>query len=238
MKSVMISGNFDITPQEFEQYYQTPILEAIGKKYSFVVGGNKGFERTVQNFLLSEILRIKEENRRALTMHTEGSEVDAVPVQKFVPQVTVYDLHNNDNRVDPSFLHKSGFVSYRKRDSQMTIDSRYDIAVLLRDSCSCGTCENIIRRELIKSKFRTMEEGQHLNQIYTEAIHEAKRIISAIRNNLGSKKLTNFRGSFPNNQPSLISSDRPPVILTKKPEIPIQNEETTSTGTPNEIQNS
>lgn len=158
MKTVMVSGNYDTTIEEFNLYYKPRIDKAIADGYTFVVGGNAGFENYIQNYLNNHVAP---------------------------ERVTVYDLHNCDNRVNLNFLHKSGFQSYRRRDSQMTIDSRVDIAFLIRDYYLCGTCENLERRELIKLKLRNRGD-KSLSTIYSEAIYEAKKIISSIRNHIPS----------------------------------------------------
>lgn len=124
-----ISGHRDLTSQEFKELYIPKIQRVLGADpgAEFVMGDYEGADYMAQEYLVE--LGLSE-------------------------RVTVYHMWGKPRHLAPG-IHKTigGFKSDYSRDTQMTKDSDFDIAFVLKPGRS-GTYQNIMKRWRQKKETR------------------------------------------------------------------------------------
>lgn len=117
MKICFISGHLDVTQEEFNNNYKSLIDKALDMNYYFIVGDAKGADTLAQSYLKGK-----------------------------TTNVTVYHMFELPRNNIGNFKTKGDFKSDIERDSQMTIDSDFDIAWIRPGRENSGTARNLKRR--------------------------------------------------------------------------------------------
>ena len=126
-KTAFISGHLDLTEEEFDLHYKSPIVRAISRGDSFVIGDARGADVIAQRLLY----------RMAL----DG-----------VNEVTVYHMLEAPRNFafGTGWKLSGGFTSDKERDEAMTKASDYDIAWVRPGREKSGTAKNIKRRTEVR----------------------------------------------------------------------------------------
>lgn len=128
-KTYFISGHRNITEEEFEKY-KIEIQKLIKKTPDalFVIGDYEGVDIMAQNYLIEEL--------------------------EISPnQITVYHMFDKPRNVNSKITNMvGGFETDEERDSAMTNVSFKDIAFIRNHQELSGTAQNILRRQVLKTK--------------------------------------------------------------------------------------
>jgi len=136
MKIAFISGHVNLTAVEFEQHYQSLILQAIAAGDQFVIGSARGGDRLALEFLLKNNVNPQ---RITIYLYEKSSE-------------RVVELRNEFTKLGVKIFE--GFKSYTLRDAEMTANSDYDIA-WVRSEVEC--------RLMYGNAYKSRVSGTQLN---------------------------------------------------------------------------
>lgn len=126
-KTFFISGHRQITEEEFENNYKTPILLSISKYDAyFIIGDYWGVDVMAQDYLIN--------------------------ILNYNPQkITVYHMFDKPRYFNKKIQNFSGgYTSDDERDNAMTVNSDEDIAFVRNPYFLSGTAQNILRRKKFK----------------------------------------------------------------------------------------
>jgi hypothetical protein len=141
MSTAFISGHIDLTQEEFDKYYATPIRHGLEHHDTFVIGDANGADAMAQQYI-SGLFELYNKIAKKTNLDCP---------------VTVYHMFESP-RNNCGFKTKGGFKSDKGRDKQMTIDSDYDIAWVRKGREMSGTAKNIDRRFRNKKRMQKVEK--------------------------------------------------------------------------------